>query len=488
MQQIAPQIQVADQALKTKLLALTDFTPSADTVHLFKRLRSEAALFREANVTLDTEIETLATQYDEIAGAMTVAVDGETQTIQQAAQRLQEPDRAVREAAWRAIQDRWLQDRASLDSLFLDLRGMRQRLAHNADLPDYRAYRWQELQRFDYTPEDSLAFGRAIEEHVVPLAAERRERRRRQLGLDTLRPWDLDVDPLGRPPLRPFAAVTDLEEGTARIFARLDPELARQYARLRAGFLDLASRRNKAPGGYCSFFAKTGLPYIFMNAVGTQDDLQTMLHECGHAFHDLESDAHQPLIWNVGAPSEFAEVASMGMEMLASPYLESANGGFYSPADADRARAEHLEKIIQFFPYMAVVDGFQHWAYAEAGSDATAADMDRQWDALWQRFLPGVDWTGLEAQRTTGWHRKLHIYQYPFYYVEYGIAQLGALQVWRNSQADQAAALSAYRKALALGNTRPLPELFAAAGARLAFDGDTVGELMSLVAAHLPTE
>ena len=176
----------------------------------------------------------------------------------------------------------------------------------------------------------------------------------------------------------------------------------------------------------------------------------------------------------------------MGMELLASPYLEASRGGFYSPEDADRARTEHLENIIQFLPYMAVVDGFQHWVYAEAPASVSAADLDQKWDALWERFLPGVDWSGLEAERMTGWHRKLHLYQYPFYYVEYGIAQLGALQVWRNALSDQASALNAYREALALGNTRPLPELFAAAGARFAFDTETVGALAALVASHLP--
>ena len=222
-----------------------------------------------------------------------------------------------------------------------------------------------------------------------------------------------------------------------------------------------------------------------MNAVGTHDDVLTLLHEAGHAFHGLASHAAQPLTWNRGAPAEFSEVASMTMELLPSPFLEAKHGGFYAPEDAVRARAEHLERIIQFLPYMAVVDAFQHWVYAEAPEDVTAAQIDACWEGLWERFLPGVDWSGLEVERRTGWHRKIHIFELPFYYVEYGLAQIGALQVWRNSLRDPAGALRAYREALALGNTRPVPELFAAAGCRLAWDDDTVCEVAALVAAHL---
>nr|MDQ2688464.1 M3 family metallopeptidase [Armatimonadota bacterium] len=299
---------------------------------------------------------------------------------------------------------------------------------------------------------------------------------------DKLRPWDLAVDPHDRPTLRPFTDAAELEAGVARIFSQLSPELGGQFERLRADCLDLASRPHKAPGGYCSFLPRTGLPYIFMNAVGTHGDVQTMLHEGGHAFHDLASFGCQPLAWNWGASAEFAEVASMGMELLAGPYLEASKGGFYSDADAARARAEHLEGIIHFLPYMAVVDAFQHWVYVEAPENVTAANLDAHWEALWERFMPGVNWAGLEAERMTGWHRKLHIFQAPFYYVEYGLAQLGALQLWRNAQTDAGATLAAYQNALALGHTRPLPELYAAAGARLAFGADTVGELIRLAA------
>lgn len=485
IQEIYPQVQVAAQALKNKLLAVEGFTPGPEHRELFRRFRSEAALFRAENVPLHAESATLATDYDKIVGDMVISLDGEEVTLQQAEQRLLEPKRSEREAAWRAVQSRWLRERDTLDALYLKLLGLRRRIARNAGLPDFRAYMWQGLQRFDYTPEDTLTFHRAIETEVVPLASKLLDIRRRQLDLDALRPWDLQVDPHSRPPLRPFKDPADLEEGAARIFSQVSPELGAQFARLRGGYLDLGSRRNKAPGGYCAFFPRTGVPYIFMNAVGTQSDVQTLLHEGGHAFHDLASHANQPLTWDWGASAEFSEVASMGMELLASPYLEASRGGFYTDEDAARARTEHLEGIIRFLPYMAVVDAFQHWVYADAPEDVTASDLDAQWDQLWQRFMPDVDWSGLEAERMTGWHRKLHIFQAPFYYVEYGLAQIGALQVWRNAQRDQEEALRAYRAALALGRTRPLPELFETAGVRLAFDAGTVGELVRLVAVSL---
>ena len=260
-QEIAPKAQVAAQALKTKLLAVPDFTPGVEHAQILRRFRSEAALFRDANVARQVEVQNLAKEYDRRAGAMTVTRDGETRTLPQAEQALLSVDRPVREAAWRAVQSRWREDREALDALFLQLLTLRREIARQADQPDFRAYTWLALKRFDYSPEDSLAFGRAIEAHVVPLAAERRERRRRSLGVARLRPWDLLADPRARSPLRPFRDVADLEEGTARMLSAVEPELGRQFSLLRPRFLDLASRPHKAPGGYCAFSPVAGRPY-----------------------------------------------------------------------------------------------------------------------------------------------------------------------------------------------------------------------------------
>lgn len=485
VQQIVPRWTVAAQTLKTKLLAVPGYEPVPEHRQFLRRLRNDADLFRAENVPLQAQLQTLANDYDKLTGSMAVTLDGREMTLPEAELQWLDPDRGVREKSWRAVMQCWQQVGPQLDALFLQQLPLRRRLAKNAGLPDYRAYMWRAMRRFDYTPEDTQVFHRAIETEVVPLAKTLLEARRRQLGVETLRPWDLLTDPENRAPLRPFSEVADLENGTARIFAQVDPELGLDFEKLRHGFLDLGSRAGKAPGGFCSFFPKTGLPYIFMNAVGTESDVRVLLHEGGHAFHGLASSRAQPLLWNQGAPMEFSEVASMAMELLAMPYFSRVSGGFYSEEEAKRARREQLERIILFLPYMAVVDGFQHWVYAEAPENVTVAELNSHWDSLWSRFMGGMDWSGLSSERCTGWHRKLHIFTVPFYYIEYGLAQLGALQVWRNALADQSEAVRRYRAALTLGNTVPLPDLYQAAGARLAFDPETVGELAQLVASHL---
>ncbi len=246
------------------------------------------------------------------------------------------------------------------------------------------------------------------------------------------------------------------------------------------GLLDLDNRKGKAPGGYCTDFPVARRPFIFANSVGVHEDVQTLLHEGGHAFHVFEC-SHLPYQQQLVVPLEFAEVASMSMEMLAAPYLETEQGGFYSAEEAARARIEYLERSLLFWPYMAVVDAFQHWVYEKPAAASDAAQCDAQWNALWDRFIPDIDWSGLEEEKITGWHRKLHIHQSPFYYIEYGLAQLGAVQVWRNALSDQAGAVAAYRRALALGGTRPLPQLFETAGARFAFDAETLSQAVTLM-------
>lgn len=481
--QIVPRFRVAEQALKQRLLTVQGYTPGDDTHMVLRRFRNEAAIFRADNVALESTLTLLSNQYNKIVGGMTIEWQGQTETLPQANSHLQEADRAAREAVWRRIMQRTLADRPKLNDLYLEMLSLRRQVAHNAGLASYRDYRWLQLARFDYTPDDAFTFHEAIEHEVVPLATQLYGQLAGKLGIDRLRPWDVDADPYGQP-LRPFSDVADLEAGCQRIFDRVDPALSAHFATLRAGNLDLASRPNKAPGGYCNSFPVSGTPYIFMNSVGTHGDVTTLLHEGGHAFHAIESQ-RQPLVWNHNGPMEFCEVASMSMELLSAPYLARSEGGFYSAAEARRAYADQLRRIVLFLPYMAVVDSFQHWVYAEAPQDVTPADLDRTWAGLWERFLPGIDFGDLAVEKQTGWQRKGHIFETPFYYIEYGLAQLGALQVWRNALRDQRQAVADYRAALALGYTRPLPELFAAAGARFAFDRRTVGELMALVAQQL---
>ena len=376
--------------------------------------------------------------------------------------------------------ERRLADRAAINQLWKKMLALRVKIAANAGLPDFRAYTWQRLLRFDYTPDDCAKFHDAIEQVVVPAASRLYEHRRKMLGLDTLRPWDLEVDPLTRPPLKPYQTVEELERKTGWVFEQVDPVLGGYFKTMVSeGLLDLENRKNKAPGAYSNEYNVIHRPFIFHNAVGIHMDVQTLFHEGGHAFHSFEY-AKLPYLRQKAVPNEFAEVASMAMELLATPYLDGKNG-FYSVSDAARARIEHLESLITFWPYMAVVDGFQHWVYENPQKAVKPAACDIAWAKLWKRFMPGVDWSGLEQELITGWQRKEHIHQVPFYYIEYGLAQLGAVQIWRNSLTDQAAAVASYRHALSLGYTVSLPELFRVAGARLVFDSDALSQAVDFM-------
>jgi oligoendopeptidase F len=476
---VFPRLLEAQNDLNQKLLK-SSLEPEGFEIAL-RNIRAEADLYRQENLSLLAEENKLRKAYDKIAGAQTVHWEGEDLTLDQMQPLYQDSDREIREKAWRLASDRQLADRDAFNQVWGKLLRLRRQLADNAGRPDYRAYRWQEMLRFDYTPEDSRRFQEAIEEVVVPSAERVYERRRKRLGLEVLRPWDLDVDVTGQPPLRPFRATGELTGRSSSIFHQVDPILGQYFDQMLAqGLLDLENRKNKAPGGYCTEYMVHRQPFIFMNAVGIHDDVQTLLHEGGHAFHVFEAAA-LPYPQQRNVPIEFAEVASMGMELLAAPYLVSDQGGFYSPAEAARARIEHLEGIIRFWPYMAVVDAFQHWVYENPDDAQDPARCDAAWVGLWDRFMVGVDWSGLDRAKATGWHRKLHIFHDPFYYIEYGLAQLGAVQVWNNALKDQAGAVARYRQALALGATAALPELFQAAGARFALDASALGEAVSLI-------
>ncbi len=439
----------------------------------------EVELFRPENVPLETEETKLGQQYQEISGALTVQFQGEERTLPQMARFLEEPDRALRQQAWELTARRRLQEAPRFEDIFTQLAALRERIAAQAGFGNYRGFAFRRKRRFDYTPDNCAMFHDAVESEVMPIVRELQEGRRNQLGVDRLRPWDGEVDPLNRAPLRPFQNVDDLVGRSQQIFDRLDPELGASFQEMRRlRLLDLDNRKGKAPGGYQSTLNEARLPFIFMNAVGLQRDVETMLHEAGHAFHALATQNEDLYSYRHG-PIEFCEVASMSMELLGNEYLEQ----FYSPEECRRARRVHLEGIVKFFPWMATVDAFQHWVYTHPGH--STAERSAAWIGLMERFGGTTDWTGFEEVRTNLWHRQLHIFLYPFYYVEYGIAQLGALQVWANSRRNQAAALASYRKSLALGGSRPLPELFAAAGCRFAFDAQTIRPLMQLIQGEL---
>ena len=474
----------------------TEIMPKADeqSVHLARRLlesgltrddlqttlqrfRTASEIFREANVPLFAELEELGSRYQRITGGMTATWDGEELPLPRLQPFLKSRDRATRERAFRLIAEPYVAERAAMAGLFDEMYRRRQAVAANAGFATFRDYIFPAKFRFDYTPADCERFHDAVEATVVPAVGRALQRRRERLGIASLRPWDLQVDPYAEPS-QPFSTGTELAERALVVFDRVDPALgARFRTMMDEALLDLESRRNKAPGGYCDTLQFSGRPFIFMNAAGIPEDVMTLLHEAGHAFHAFEAD-RQPLIWQRHPGSEVAELASMSMELLASPYL--ADAGFYSRLEAESAELEHLEDVLITLAHIASVDAFQTWIYTSGeGGDVTARDA--AWLRIRQRFERGVDWSGLEAERIARWYRQLHIFLYPFYYIEYGIAQIGALQVWRNARRNKGEAVRRYREALALGATRSLPDLFAAAGVRFTFDAGEIGTLVALV-------
>lgn len=479
LEEIYTPAEQQDQKLKEKLLA-SGMEPEGFAIPL-RNLRAQAELYRDANLPLLEQEKKLGSEYDRVRGDQTVEWEGEEVTLDRLFLELEGPDRERRERAWRLGRIRQLQDRQALNELwirFLDLRG---ELARNADLAEYRSYRWRQLLRFDYTPDDCRRFHEAIEAVAVPAASRVIDRRTRSLGIASMRPWDANADKNGRDPLRPFAAVRELVDKSSAIFHNVDPVLGSYFDSMQSErLLDLDNRKGKAPGGYNEPLAAARQPFIFMNAVGTARDVETLLHEAGHAFHVFES-APLPYYLQLQVPMEFAEVASMSMELLASPFLTTDHGGFYSDEQAARARIDHLERILWFWPSMAVGDAFQHWVYENPEAARDPAKCDQTYAELVGRFMPFIDWSDLSEELRTAWQRVLHFFRVPFYYVEYGMAQLAAVQIWRNALEDQAGAVQRYRSALALGYTIPLPELYAAAGAKFAFDATTLGEAVALI-------
>ena len=477
--QISPKAREQRVRLQSRLVELGYVKPGLETT--VQRFRNQMQLFAEANVPLFAELSKLETEWEKVNGAMTVSWDGEEKTPPQLLPFLQSDDRNVRQRAFRLRAQPYIEQRDHLADIFDRMYDLRRQVGLNAGFDNYRDYAHQEKNRFDYTPDDCLRFHEAVEAVVRPAVGRLMERRRRQMSLDALRPWDVTADPKGRPALKPFDDVATLIDRAGAVFAHVDPQFRTYYRSMAdADLLDLDNRKGKAPGAYCQTLAFRKMPLIFMNAVGVDRDVSTLLHESGHAFHSLEA-SRLPLLFQRHPGSEMAEVASMSMELLAAPFIDQRSGGYYNEEDARRSRVELLEGIVLFFPHCASVDAFQQWIYTDQdGRDAAA--RDRKWLELRGRFEgPSVDWSGLDPERIARWYQQPHFFGSPFYYIEYGIAQLGALQVWRNSLRDGGDAVRKYRQALALGATRPLPELFQVAGASLIFDSKAMGELISLV-------
>jgi len=482
IENVVPAVKpLADKANRMYLAARKQFPLDARRYEVYDRtVESDVALFRQENVPLATEVALLEQKYQTVVGAMTVEFQGQERTLPAMGKFLEEPDRALREEAWRLVARRRLADRDAIDELYDQMVGLRDRLARNADCDGFCEFIFREMHRFDYRPADCFAFHEAVEKHVLPLLNGIHERRRTEMKVDRLRPWDLAADPRGRPPLRPFDKPEELIAGVSRIFRRVDPTLGGQFDEIaRLNLLDLASRKGKGPGGYQAQLEEARKPFIFMNAVGVDQDIWTLLHEGGHAFHSFAA-VNEPIRAYRHAPLEFCEGAAMGMELLAQPLV----GEFYADADRDRSIREHMEDIITLLPWIATIDAFQHWVYSHP---THTRDQRRQaWLATYRRFRGCVvDWSGLEDEEAYVWHRQSHLFTAPFYYIEYGIAQLGALGLWVQARRSMKDALKNYRAALALGGSRPLPELFAAAGLQFDLSEKTVAPLAQAVAEEL---
>lgn len=483
VENIQPQLAAYGDLLNKKTLDYAEKWPVEEPGYaiMLRGIRESVKIFREENIALFTDIQLKQAEYQSLTGAMTVTIDGQEMTLPQAGALLQSPDRALRERAWYAISERRLADKDQLDRIFSELLVLRNEVARNAGFRNFRDYMFSAMGRFDYTLQDCFDFHGSIAATVVPIVDNLEAERKKQLGYSDYRPWDAKADTEGKAPLKPFQDATDLLDKTEQCFTAIDPAFAGYIRTMRRmGHFDVESRKGKAPGGYNYPLEETGVPFIFMNATDTVRDMVTMVHEGGHAIHsfkvrDLSLNAYR------NPPMEVAELASMSMELISMEHWEAY---FPDPEQLKRAKREHLRDILAALPWIATVDKFQHWLYENPAH--TLEQRAEQWTKIFDEFADSVtDWSGLEKFRRYSWQRQLHIYEVPFYYIEYGMAQLGAISVWRNYKADPAKGLKQYTDALALGYTQGIKEIYAAAGIRFDFSKEYIAELMDFVSQEL---
>ena len=478
VENIQPIMNEYDDKLNKKLMA----HPAKDALkgdfgEWIKGVQVSLDLFSPDNIALETEENKEIQAYQKITGGMSAEFDGETKTMQQLAAYMEKTDRGLRERAWRTMWERRLKDKEALDKSFDTLFHIRNKIAKNAHCKDFIDYIFLAKHRFDYTPADCEAFHESIEKLVLPLQKEMYKKRAQKMGLERLRPWDLSVDPQNRAPLKPYSTGDELIEKVDQIFESIHPQAGKWAREMQAKkLIDPDSRLGKAPGGYQIGFDESRLPFIFMNSACTDRDIYTLLHESGHSFHQFAL-ADQPIFAYRDVPAEFAEVASMSMELIGMSNLKPFYGN--DKEAIERSTLGELEDVIWLFPWVASVDSFQHRLYSYPSH--TAEDRSDIWDEIMSRYDAGVDYSGLEAVRRNLWQKQLHIFECPFYYIEYGIAQIGALQVWANFKKDPKKAIDDLFRAESLGSSRPIKELFAAANIKFDFSPKTLEPLMQVV-------
>ena len=484
VQEIQPNVAPYSDKLNKKVVELSPLDHFVDKPGyniMIREVRKDIEIFREENIALYTEIQTKSQEYGQISGAMTVDLDGKEVTLQQAAVELQKTDRAWREKVYDKISTRRLADRSKLDKLFDTLISLRNQVAQNAGFKNFRDYMFKAMGRFDYTPADCFDFHNAIAAEVVPMLNEFAAERKDKLNIKSLRPWDKAVDEEGRPPLKAFEGGEDLLNKSIEVFGNIDPYLGQCLQTMKEmGRLDLESRKGKSPGGYNYPLAESGVPFIFMNATSTLRDMVTLMHEGGHAVHAFLCDSLS-LNEFKNTPSEVAELASMAMELIS---MDEWHIFFPNPEDLKRAKREHLEQIIETLPWVATIDKFQHWIYENA--DHSSNDRLEQWQKILGEFSDTItDWSDLELNRSYLWQRQLHLYEVPFYYIEYGMAQLGAIAVWKNYRQDKQKGLEGYMNALKLGYTATIPEIYEAADIKFDFTESYIKELIGFVKSEM---
>ena len=477
--EISPKIAPIQDALNKKLISSVFHNELKGEAHriFFRSIQSSIELFSEKNIPIQAELDQKSQEFGVISGAQSIEFNGEKHTMQAASKFLQQTDRVVRKEVFELMLSRRAEDVQKLNDLFSDLTSKRHQVALNAGFDNFRDYKFKGLGRFDYSKEDCFNFHDSIQEHIVPIIKKLQQEHKDTLGYKSLKPYDSEVDPLGRAPLRPIKNGQDLINKTIQVFKHIDPYFGDCLKTMeKMGHLDLESKEGKSPGGYNYPLYEIGVPFIFMNSVGTVRDLVTMVHEGGHAVHSfLSRDLQLTGFKNV--PSEVAELASMSMELITMEHWDLI---IEDKEDLKRAKKEQLSTLLKILPWVAIIDKFQHWIYENPAH--TIEERAQSWEKINTAFGTGItDWTGYEEGKKWSWQRQLHLFEVPFYYIEYGIAQLGAIGIWKNYKENPTKAISDYKAALAIGYTKTIPEIYKTANITFDFSGDYIKELADFI-------